>query len=98
MTPTRRDTGLARGQQPQAGASTREAFQVLYAPRDQWLHLLAAGWRLPWIVDVDRSGWSVLLERDEPVDLLGERPRSVPEIPKRKRGRQSLTAYRRGLT
>jgi hypothetical protein len=37
---------------------------ILYAPRDCWLHLLAEGWRLPWIVDTDRSGWSVLLERD----------------------------------
>ena len=37
---------------------------ILYAPKDQWLALLAAGWSLPWIVDVDRSGHSVLLERD----------------------------------
>ena len=37
---------------------------VLYAPRNEWLALLAQGWVLPWIVDVDRSGYSVLLERD----------------------------------
>jgi hypothetical protein len=37
---------------------------ILYAPRDCWLALLCEGWRLPFVVDVDRSGWSVLLERD----------------------------------
>ena len=37
---------------------------VVYAPRDQWLALLAEGWRLPWIVATcDVGGWSVLLER-----------------------------------
>ncbi len=35
---------------------------VLYAPRDGWLLLMAAeGWRLPWIVQTERSGWSVLM-------------------------------------
>jgi len=38
---------------------------ILYAPKDQWLAWLAEGWRLPWIVQTDRSGWSVLLEREE---------------------------------
>lgn len=71
---------------------------ILYAPRDCWLALVADGWALPWIVDTDRSGYSILLEREGPADLLGERQPSVPEIPKRKRGRQSLTAYRRALT
>jgi hypothetical protein len=40
-------------------------MMVLYAPRDCWLHLLCDGWRLPWVVQTDRSGWSVLLERPE---------------------------------
>jgi hypothetical protein len=38
---------------------------ILYAPVDGWLALVAAGWSLPWIVQADRSGHSVLLERDE---------------------------------
>lgn len=38
---------------------------ILYAPRDCWLHLLAVGWSLPFVVDTDRSGWSILLERAE---------------------------------
>ncbi len=38
---------------------------VLYAPRNEWLALVAAGWRLPWIVETERSGWSVLLERPD---------------------------------
>ena len=38
---------------------------ILYAPANGWLALLAQGWRLPWIVQAERSGWSVLLERDE---------------------------------
>lgn len=38
---------------------------VLYAPRANWLALVAAGWRLPFIVETDRSGWSVLLWRPE---------------------------------
>ena len=37
---------------------------ILYAPVDGWLVHLAQGWRLPWIVQTERSGWSVLLERD----------------------------------
>lgn len=35
---------------------------------------------------------------DELIDLMEGRRAAVPEIPKRKRGRQSLTAYRRALT
>lgn len=38
---------------------------ILYAPRNEWLHLLAQGWRLPWVVETERSGWSVLLERPD---------------------------------
>lgn len=38
---------------------------ILYAPKDQWLARLCEGWRLPWIVQTDRSGWSVLMERQE---------------------------------
>lgn len=38
---------------------------ILYAPKDEWLHLLAAGWRLPFVVETERSGWSVLLWRLE---------------------------------
>jgi hypothetical protein len=38
---------------------------ILYAPVDGWLALVCQGWRLPWIVTADRSGWSVLLEADE---------------------------------
>lgn len=34
---------------------------VLYAPRDRFLVLLCEGWRLPWIVQTERSGWSVLM-------------------------------------
>jgi hypothetical protein len=37
---------------------------ILYAPRDCWLHLLVTGWKLPFIVETERSGYSVLLERD----------------------------------
>jgi hypothetical protein len=37
----------------------------LYAPRDCWLALLCHGWRLPWIVQVDRGGWSVTMDRDD---------------------------------
>ncbi len=36
---------------------------ILYAPRDCWLALLCQGWRLPFIVQADRSGHSLLLER-----------------------------------
>ena len=36
---------------------------ILYAPIDGWLVHLAQGWRLPFIVQADRSGHSVLLER-----------------------------------
>ena len=49
---------------PGEGASGSFEGWVLYAPRNEWLALLAQGWVLPWIVDVDRSGYSVLLERD----------------------------------
>jgi hypothetical protein len=36
---------------------------IMYAPLDSWLLRLAEGWRLPWIVTADRSGWAVLLEK-----------------------------------
>lgn len=49
---------------PAEGASGSSDGWVLYAPRDRWLALVAQGWRLPWVVEPDRSGWSVLLERD----------------------------------
>lgn len=38
---------------------------VLYAPSGCWLALLAQGWRLPWVVETERSGYSVLLWRPE---------------------------------
>ena len=34
---------------------------ILYAPRNEWLVRLAQGWLLPWVVETERSGWSVLL-------------------------------------
>jgi hypothetical protein len=37
-------------------------MMILYAPVDAFLPLLAQGWRLPWIVQPERSGYSVLLE------------------------------------
>ena len=40
-------------------------FSILYAPKDEWLALVAQGWVLPFIVTTDRSGWSVLLWRPE---------------------------------
>lgn len=39
-------------------------FSILYAPKDEWLALVAQGWVLPFIVTTDRSGHAVLLERD----------------------------------
>jgi hypothetical protein len=39
--------------------------EVVYAPRDGWLLMLADGWRLPWIVQPERSGWSVIMWRPE---------------------------------
>ena len=42
---------------------------ILYAPRDCWLHLLAAGWKLSGhVADVmygHHGHYAVLLERDE---------------------------------
>ena len=38
---------------------------VIYAPRNEWLVRLAEGWALPWIVEPDRSGHSILLWRPE---------------------------------
>ena len=41
---------------------------IYYAPINEWLALLADGWRLPWIVDRMRGShgaYSIMLERDE---------------------------------
>ena len=59
MTPARRDAACPR----RADAEPQPVCEILYAPRDEWLALLARGWRLPWVVAADRSGHSVLLER-----------------------------------
>ncbi len=50
---------------PAEGASGSFEGWVLYAPRNEWLALVAAGWRLPWIVETERSGYSILLWRPE---------------------------------
>lgn len=44
-------------------AEPQPVWEILYAPRDEWLVLLARGWRLPWVVTADRSGHAVLMER-----------------------------------
>lgn len=44
----------------------RDDMLILYAPCNEWLALVAAGWKLPTVVDTcDVGGWSVLLWRPE---------------------------------
>lgn len=44
---------------------TPDDHLVIYAPADGWLLKLASGWRLPWIVQTERSGWSVIMWRQD---------------------------------